>query len=155
MLYFLSEGSCYIPWQPYPFSPHQIWQPYPNNCTYAQGVGRITTTTITDGHQMFSEFPIEGASTPFQRASAPQQTPLSDSTLLPPGFPSCRQGMGGMAGVYSSPNACQQKGLYMWYCGTTRGFSCIPARLMPEHGEASLHAKWAGLIVKVPLMFSY
>jgi hypothetical protein len=27
--------------------------------------------------------------------------------------------------------------------------------VISEHGELSLHAKWAGLIVKVPLMFSY
>jgi len=58
-------------------------------------------------------------------------------------------------GVYSSPNACQQKGLYRWYCGTSRGLSCIPVRVISEQGELSLHAKCAGLIVKVPLMFSY
>jgi hypothetical protein len=63
--------------------------------------------------------------------------------------------MGGVVGVYSSPKACQQKGPHMWYCGTTRGLSCIPVRVIWEHGELSLHAKWAGLIVKVPLMFSY
>lgn len=90
--------------------------------------------------------------------SAFQQRSPSDSTLFPAaGLPICKQGMGGTVGVYSSPNACQQKGSYdrRRCCGSGRGWSCIPARVIPEQGELSLHARCAGLTVKVPLTSSY
>lgn len=70
-------------------------------------------------------------------------------------MPVCKQGMGGTVGVYSSPKACQQKGLLLlllllhgWCPGSTiRGWSCIPAMVISEHGALSLHAKWVAFVV--------